>query len=59
MEKTSETGKSRLLKGSLSYFWEELKTLNRAKLRALWKILSGYVRLKWDQFRSHQRMLPK
>ncbi|MFP5384507.1 MAG: hypothetical protein ACLGHN_00410 [Bacteriovoracia bacterium] len=44
-----ESGKSRLVKGSLLYLWEELKTLNRTKFRALARIISGYFRMKLDQ----------
>ncbi len=46
MTKKIESGKARLIKGSLLFFWEELKTMNRMKLRALMRILSGYFRMR-------------
>ena len=49
MANRMESGKSRLVKGSLLYLWEEVKTLNRAKIKALMRILSGYIRMKLDQ----------
>lgn len=42
-----ESGKSRLVKGTLLYLWEEIKTMNRVKFRALKTILSGYIRMKY------------
>jgi hypothetical protein len=47
MTKRLESGKSRLIKGSLLYAWEELKTMNMVKFRALGRILSGYLRMKF------------
>jgi hypothetical protein len=46
MTKKLESGKSRLVKGSLLFLWEELKSMNRIKLRALFWILSGHIRMK-------------
>lgn len=46
MTKTKLSGKSRLIKGSMLYLWEEIKTLNRAKLKAAWRMLSGYLEMK-------------
>jgi len=43
-----ESGKTRLIKGSLLYAWEELKTMNMVKFRALGRILSGYLRMKFS-----------
>ncbi len=43
------SGKTRLVLGSLSYLKEEIKTLNRAKMRALKKIISGYIEMKFNQ----------
>ena len=42
-----ESGKSRLIKGSLLYLWEELKTMNMVKMKALYRIGSGYVKMKF------------
>lgn len=47
MTKKIESGKARLIKGSLLYAWEELKTLNFTKMRALGRILSGYIRMRF------------
>lgn len=47
MTKKNESGKVRLIKGSLLYAWEELKTMNMVKFRALGRILSGYLRMKF------------
>lgn len=47
MTKKLESGKSRLIKGSLLYAWEELKTMNMIKFRALGRILNGYIRMKF------------
>ena len=46
MTKRIESGKSKLIKGSLIFLWEELKTMNRVKFRAILKIISGYFRMK-------------
>ncbi len=46
MTKKLESGKSRLIKGPLLYAWEELKTLNPTKMKALGRIISGYIRMK-------------
>ena len=48
-----ESGKSRLIKGALLYAWEELKTMNWAKLKALARILSGYFKMKYQ---DHKRL---
>ena len=47
MAHLNESGKSRLIKGTLLYLWEELKTLNRIKIRALARIISGYIKMKY------------
>jgi hypothetical protein len=47
MTKKLESGKSRLIKGSLLYAWEEMKTMNMTKFRALGRIFSGYLRMKF------------
>lgn len=48
MTKKLESGKARLIKGSLLYAWEEMKTMNMVKVRALGRILSGYLRMKFS-----------
>lgn len=49
MSKEIESGKVRLIKGSLLYFWEEIKTMNLRKLKALFRILSGYLKMKFGK----------
>lgn len=49
MTKKLESGKVRLIKGSLLYAWEEMKTMNMVKFRALGRILSGYLRMKFAE----------
>lgn len=51
MAKRKESGKSRLIKGSLLYLWEELKTMNVTKFKALYRIGTGYLRMKLAGFR--------
>ncbi len=56
MARPSESGKSRLIKGTLLYLWEELKTLNRMKIRALTRMISGYLKMKYrDQKKLTER----
>jgi hypothetical protein len=59
MTKKNESGKSKLIKGSLLYLWEDIKTLNRVKLRALYKIMTGYLIMRFrDQKKlTHHRNL--
>ncbi|WP_408096277.1 hypothetical protein ACJVC5_14655 [Peredibacter sp. HCB2-198] len=46
MTKKNESGKSRMIKGSLLYLWEEMKTMNMTKFKALYRIGTGYLRMK-------------
>jgi hypothetical protein len=48
MTKKKESGKARLIKGSLLYLWEEIKTMNKTKFKALTRILSGYLKMKFS-----------
>ncbi len=59
MTKKIESGKARLIKGSLLFLWEELKTMNRTKLRAIFRILSGYLGMKHQKNKqlTHRRNL--
>lgn len=45
--KKNESGKVTLMKGSFRLFWEELKTMNMMKFKALTRIASGYFRMKY------------
>lgn len=46
--KGNAAGRYELLRGSMAYLWEEIKAFNftKAKLKALYRILTGYVRMK-------------
>lgn len=59
MTKKIESGKARLIKGSLLFLWEELKTMNRMKIRAIFRILSGYLGMKIQKNKkiTHRRNL--
>lgn len=58
MIKRKVSGKTRLVLGSLSYLKEELKTLNFAKIRALRKIISGYIEIRFrTPKKANQRKL--
>lgn len=46
MAKVMESGRATMIKGSLLYLWEEIKTMNRTKFRALSTIFRGYFRMK-------------
>ena len=46
MTKKVESGKARLIKGSLLYLWEEMKTMNMTKFKALYRIGTGYIKMK-------------
>ena len=52
MTKKNESGKSRLIKGSLLYAWEEAKTLNMNKFKALYRIGTGYIKMRFAEFRK-------
>lgn len=52
MGKTRESGKLTLMKGTIEYLWEEVKTMNRRKLKALSRIMIGYLRMR---FREQKR----
>lgn len=41
------SGKIRLIRGALLYLWEEIKTMNMVKFKALCIMLNGYFRLKF------------
>lgn len=47
-----QSGKSRLVRGSLLYLWEEMKTFNKTKLKALSNIISGYFRMRFLENKS-------
>jgi hypothetical protein len=56
MTKKNESGKARFIKGSLTYLWEEIKTMNMVKIQALYLVLTGYIKMK---MRKHQKAEPK
>lgn len=47
MRTTYETGRSKLIKGSMLYLWEEVKTINRRKIKALSRIVTGFIKMKF------------
>lgn len=51
MTKKNESGKARLIKGGLLYFWEEMKTMNVTKFKALYRIGTGYLKMRIADFR--------
>lgn len=57
MKKKKKSGKSLFIQGSLLYLWEEIKTMNSTKFRALKNILIGYVRMKLASGRKGQKAL--
>jgi hypothetical protein len=59
MANRKDSGKVILFKGTMSYLWEEIKTINRRKLSALRRILAGYIRMKFsDQKKITNRRGP-
>lgn len=46
MAKVKQSGRLKFLRGLFQFLWEEIKTINVAKLRGLYKILTGYVAMK-------------
>ena len=49
MKQEKESGKRSMVKGLFRFFWEELKTLNSAKLKSLSLIATGYLRMKYTK----------
>ncbi len=47
MDQQKQSGKARLIKGSLKYLWEEVKTLNPKKLHAIGSMVGGYFSMKF------------
>jgi hypothetical protein len=45
-------GKSKILRGALILLWEEMKSINRTKLRGLRRILSGYSQVQKGKFKA-------
>ena len=50
-----ESGKLTLLKGSMNYAWEELKTLNTKKVQALATIMKGYFKMKFKDKKMNEQ----
>ncbi len=55
MAKVMESGKAHVIKGSLVYLWEELKTMNRTKFRALSTIFMGYFKMRFREDRPEKK----
>ncbi len=47
MQTKSSSGRSKFMTGIVQFLWAELKTMNMAKLKSLYKIATGYVRMKY------------
>lgn len=47
-----ESGRVKFAFGVLRLLWEELKTLNRVKLKSLYQIAVGYIRMKYFKPKS-------
>lgn len=44
---TRRSGRQKFLTGVIQLLWEELKTINRVKIKSLYKIAVGYVGMKY------------
>lgn len=44
---TKPSGRQRFLTGIFQFLWAELKTMNWAKIKSLFKITIGYIRMKY------------
>lgn len=42
----AKSGKAKLIKGSATYLWEEMKTMNKRKFKAMGEMASGYLSMK-------------
>lgn len=49
MATRKDSDRSKLLKGTARYAWEEIKTMNRHKAKALGSMLSGYIGMKLNK----------
>lgn len=47
MQKKKSSGKITMIKGILQFLWAELRTMNMAKIKGLYKIASGYIAMKY------------
>ncbi|MBA2405491.1 MAG: hypothetical protein H0V66_12015 [Bdellovibrionales bacterium] len=45
--RNKSSGKQKFFSGILQFLWAELKTLNRNKIRSLFKIGVGYLTMKY------------
>lgn len=44
---TKTSGRTKFMTGIVQFAWAELKTMNVAKIKSLYKIGVGYVRMKY------------
>lgn len=49
MARNKDSGKKELMKGTMHYLWEEAKTMNRSKARAMKSMLKGYIKMKLEK----------
>ncbi len=45
--RSKKSGKHLMISGVLEFMWAELKTMNMIKLRGMYKIARGYIRMKY------------
>lgn len=45
--RTKKSGKQQFMSGLLQFLWAELKTMNMTKLKSLYKIVVGYISMKY------------
>ncbi len=45
--RTKKSGKEQFFSGLVEFAWAELKTMNMAKLKGLYKIAVGYISMKY------------
>ena len=44
---SNKSGKHQMITGAMELFWHELKTMNMMKMKSLYKIARGYIRMKY------------
>lgn len=57
MASGNESGSMTLFKGALSYLWEEIKTMNRKKMRAMSKMAVGYFRMRFGRRKESRPLI--
>lgn len=55
----AKSGKAKLIKGSAKYLWEEMKTMNKRKFKAMGEMASGYLSMKMNRKKSTSSPVPR